>query len=191
MTPPTEVLSTKDDLFFAALAKTGQITRAADIADIDRSHAYKRRDADPAFGERWAKALDTYNDALEAEAHRRAVEGIDELVIYQGTPSVVWQTDETGKLVVDENNKPLPVLGPDGRPKLLTVKKHSDALLALMLKAKRREYRDQSKLELTGADGGPVQVVETPLAAARKIAFALAMGLRAAAQQVEDGSDLG
>ena len=159
MTPPTEVLSTKDDLFFAALAKTGQITRAADIAGIDRRHAYKRRDADPVFGERWAKALDTYNDTLEAEAHRRAVEGFDKGVYHQGA------------LVSTE-------------------KQYSDSLLALMLRAKRREYRDQSKMELTGADGGPIKVDASPLAAARKIAFALAMGLRAAAAQVEDGSDL-
>ena len=45
-------------------------------------------------------------------------------------------------------------------------------------------------MQVTGADGGPIKVDASPLAAARKIAFALAMGLRAAAAQVEDGSDL-
>ena len=68
----------------------------------------------------------------------------------------------------------------------------SDSLLLAMLKAKRREYRDTSKVELTGADGGPVQVEESPIALARKVAFVLALGLRAtkAGAPTDDGSDL-
>lgn len=70
---------------------------------------------------------------------------------------------------------------------------YSDSLLSQMLKAKRKEYRDSSKLELTGAEGGPLQIEETPTQIARRIAFALALGLRAAKQEAsppDDGSDL-
>lgn len=154
------ILATKHNIFFAEMARHGRITQAATAAGIDRGDAYKLRDANPEFAARWAHALDTYADTLEAAAHQRAVEGTDKGVYHQG------------------------VL-------MATEKQYSDSLLLAMLKAKRkREYGDASKIELTGADGGPVQVEETPTQIARKIAFALALGLRAATQQAADGSDL-
>lgn len=153
----------KHNLFFAGLAKHGQITRAARDADISRVTVYSLRDSNPEFSTRWSEALDAYADSLEAAAHQRAVEGTDKGVYHQG------------------------VL-------MATEKQYSDSLLLAMLKAKRkREYGDASKIELTGTDGGPVQVEETPIQIARKIAFALALGLRAAKeapQQPDDGSDL-
>jgi hypothetical protein len=161
MTPTTEALQTKDDLFFAELKRSGQVTRAAAVAGVDRSHAYKRRDNDESFAAKWDAALETYCDLLEAEAHRRAVMGTDKGVWHQGV--------QVG-----------------------TEKQYSDSLLALMLKAKRkREYGDASKVELTGAEGGPVKIDDTPLQSARKIAFALALGMRAAAAPAaDDGTDL-
>lgn len=160
----TETQRAKDDLFFATLRSTGRVTESAVAAGIDYSHAYKRRKADPEFAERWSQALDAYADVLEAEAHRRAVEGIEKGIWHQGL--------QVGK-----------------------ERQFSDSLLALMLKAKRRrEYGDTSKVELTGADGGPVQVEESPIVAARKIAFALALGLRAAEEttspELANGEDL-
>lgn len=161
MTPPTEILQTKDDLFFAELKRTGQITQAAFNAGIDRSYAYKRRDNNPEFAKRWDEALDAFADTLEAEARRRAVEGTDKGVWHQGV-----------------------LVG--------TEKQYSDSLLALMLKAKRRrEYGDTSKVELTGADGGPVKVEEPPFEIGRRIAFALTVAARAKDQGPPvDGTDL-
>ena len=160
MTRDPEILTAKHDLFFAELAKHGQITRATTAAGIDRSHAYKLRDSDPVFGERWSIALETYVDTLEAAAHQRAVEGTDKGVWHQG--------EQVG-----------------------TERQYSDTLLLAMLKAKRkREDGDASKIELTGADGGPVKVEESPIEIARTIAFALALGLREKAAQEADGSDL-
>lgn len=159
-TPPDEIRKVKDDLFFDALAKSGRISFAADVSGLDRSHVYKRRDKDPEFEARWVAALETYGDVLEAEAHRRAVEGVDKGVWYLGAQVGVE-------------------------------KQYSDSLLALMLKAKRREYRDNSKVELTGADGGPVQVESSPLEVARKLAFVLAIGMREAKKTSDPEQDTG
>jgi hypothetical protein len=159
MTRDPDILARKHDLLFAELAKHGQITRATTAAGLDRSTAYKTRDTDPEFGERWAKALDAYADSLEAAAHQRAVEGTDKGVYHQG------------------------VL-------MATEKQYSDSLLALLLKAKRKEYRDNSKVELSGPEGGPLQVEQSPTEIARTIAFALALGLRNKEKQAEDGLDL-
>jgi hypothetical protein len=73
---------------------------------------------------------------------------------------------------------------------MATEKQYSDSLLALMLKAKRKEYRDNSKVELSGPEGGPLQVEQSPTEIARTIAFALALGLRNKEKQAEDGLDL-
>ena len=150
----------KHNLFFAGLAKHGQITRAARDAGIHRVTVYNLRDSNPEFATRWSEALDAYADSLEAAAHQRAVEGTDKGVYHQG------------------------VL-------MATEKQYSDSLLLAMLRAKRKEYGETSKVEITGADGGPGAIEETPTQIARKIAFALALGLRAAKEQTaDDGSDL-
>jgi hypothetical protein len=160
MSKPENIADKTYALFIAELTKDGNVSRAAHVAGVDRSNAYQKRLKDAEFAERWENAIETAADALEAEARRRAVEGTDKGVWHQGV--------QVG-----------------------TEKQYSDSLLALMLKAKRRrEYGDSSKVELTGADGGPVQIEDNPLQSARKIAFALALGLRAAAEQPDDGSDL-
>ena len=187
------ILDAKDNLFLKGLATTGQVAKAARQAQVDRSYAYVRRLNDPVFAERWAEALDSFCESLEAEAHRRAVLGVEEPVIYQGSPTYQFLRDVQGRPLKDEDGSAMLDLDEHGNPKVLTVRKYSDSLLALMLKSKlRREYGDSSKVELTGADGGPVQIEDNPLQSARKIAFALALGVRAAAeqQQPDDGSDL-
>jgi hypothetical protein len=58
------------------------------------------------------------------------------------------------------------VLDEHGQPVPLTVRKHSDTLLALFLKGRRKKvYADRT--EVTGADGGPVQAVDETAKAAR------------------------
>lgn len=64
-----------------------------------------------------------------------------------------------------------------------TEKQYSDSILLAMLKAKRAQYGDKSKLELTGLDGGPVKVEESPTAIGRKLAFALSTAMRALDQE--------
>jgi hypothetical protein len=144
------------NLFLAELALDGNVTRAANAVGVDRSNAYQRRLRNPTFAQRWDDAIETFADAVEAEAYRRAVTGT--------TKGIWWQGARVGE-----------------------EQQWSDSLLLALLKAKRpREYGDRSKLELTGAGGGPVQVEESPIAVARKIAFALHLGLRAAQQSGQD-----
>lgn len=70
--------------FLAMLSETGNISDACRKARIDRSAAYKRRAADQSFAEKWDDALDAAADVLEAEARRRAHDGVLEPVFYQG-----------------------------------------------------------------------------------------------------------
>ena len=69
--------------FLAALAVEGVLSRASEIAGIDRSGVYRRRQADPEFDQACKDAMEAAADALEAEARRRALQGVEEPV-YQG-----------------------------------------------------------------------------------------------------------
>src|SRR5262245_6884618 len=68
----------------AALADTANITRATKAAGVGRRTVYRRRDADPAFAEQMADAIDEATDALELEARRRAKDGVERPVFQKG-----------------------------------------------------------------------------------------------------------
>jgi hypothetical protein len=61
----------KKDCFLGTLAKTCNVSHAASVAGLKRATA-------------WDEALETSLDALEQEARRRALEGVEEAVYYQG-----------------------------------------------------------------------------------------------------------
>jgi len=61
--------------FLAALADTGQITKACKAIDIARPTAYEWRALDPEFARAWDAAKDRSMDVLEDEAFRRAHDG--------------------------------------------------------------------------------------------------------------------
>ena len=145
----------KATAFCAALAETGIVGKACAAVDISRRTAYNWREDCPEFAQAWDKALKIGVTALEDEAHRRAFDGTLEPVFHQG--------DECG-----------------------TVRKYSDTLAIFLLKAHAPEkYRENSRMELTGANGGPVQISDTERAA--KIAAILAA---AKARKDGDVSDL-
>lgn len=129
-------------------------------------------------------ALEEATDALEAEARRRALEGVNEPVVYQGQLTPVWEYDPDGSISLDlVTGKPIQARNPDGSPKWLTINKRSDALLMFQLKGlRRRVYGD--KQEITGADGGALALVDDTKKAARVAA------LIALAQTRKDGADL-
>jgi hypothetical protein len=70
--------------FLKALAETGCITRAAQRAGVARSSMYNAKHRDPEFASAWAAAEQEGADVLEAEAYRRAVEGVEQPVYYKG-----------------------------------------------------------------------------------------------------------
>lgn len=121
----------KKRAFLAALAETGNITRAAELSGVDRSTHYDWLASDESgdYAAAVADAEQQAADRMETEARRRAVEGWDEPV-YQGGEHVG------------------------------TVRKYSDTLLIFLLKGARPEkYRE--RFEHTGKGGGPLQVEHT------------------------------
>jgi hypothetical protein len=167
--------------FLAALREMPVIAHAAKAVGVDRSTAWRARQADEAFAEAWDDAMEEGIDRAEQEAFRRAVVGFEEPVIDKGRLAYRYErfVNEEGmeqyRLLLDENGQPIP----------LTTRKHSDALLAMYLKGRRKKvYADRT--ELTGADGGPVAQVDETAKAAR-VAQLLAVAQQRKAQQDEFG----
>ncbi len=185
----TQLARVKEAWFLEALAEDGNVSRAATAAGFDRKTAYRRRGTDPKFAEAWDNALAIAADRLEAEALRRAVQGVTKPLYYQGQPVYLYRT------VVDENNQP--VLGEDGRELREVVRDaegqpvqaveyiYSDSLLTTMLRgAKPEKYRDnKSTVEVSGPGGGAIELTAvSETERARRIAFTLQQGLIAAQQ---------
>lgn len=133
--------------FLENLANTANVTVSCAAANFSRRTAYDHREADPEFSAAWDEAIETATDALEAEARRRALDGVLEPVVSQGRIVMV-----------------------DGEP--LYIRKFSDSLMLAQLKAYRGErYKEKTETKLVGPNGGPVQsislVVTDPIEAAR------------------------
>ncbi len=175
--------------FLELLSLSGAVYASAHAVGLQPSQLYKRRKVDPEFDEAWSEAIKLSVDRLETEAYRRGVEGIDEPVIHQGEITYVWQRDERGRVLRDEDGRPIPELDGHGKPRALTVKKYSDGLLTLLLKGKAPNvYRDNATVKI-GNDGDEAfKVEESATATARKIAFALAVGMRNKANEQTDES---
>jgi len=109
------------DLFIQVLEDTCSPKDAAAAVGISRRLAFDYKQKDTEFRARWEKALEVALDALLDEAYRRGALGYEEPVIHGGQLSTV--TDPT-----------------TGEQRPLTVRKHSDRLLEVLLKFR---YGDQ------------------------------------------------
>lgn len=148
----------KEIAFLAALAATCNVTKACKAAGAGRMTVYEWRKGDEEFASRWEEAMRIGAEALEDEAKRRAFDGVDEPVFYLGVA--------TG-----------------------TVRKYSDTLAIFLLKgALPEKYRENARMELTGANGGPVQFSESERAA--KLAGLLALAQQRRDGEPDDASDL-
>lgn len=167
--------------FLAALRELPVVAHACKAVGIDRSTAYKARDALPEFALQWEDAMEEGVDRAEQEAFRRGVVGFEEPVIDKGRLAYQYE-----RYVDDEGKEGFrPVLDAMGQPVPLTVRKHSDTLLGLVLKGRRKKvYADRT--ELTGADGGPMQTVDDTAKAAR-VAQLMAMAMRRKEQEQKFG----
>lgn len=115
------------ETFLAEYARSGNISHSARHAGVDRGTHYKWL-ADPAYAEAFKLADADAGDALEAEARRRAVEGVDE--------PVGWYKGKAGGVV----------------------RRYSDTLLIFMLKGRKPDvYGDKHQIEHTGKGGGPIE----------------------------------
>ena len=111
--------------FLAEFAKHGNIKLACEYARIDRSRHYEWLREDPEYAARFEEARQDAINTLEAEAHRRAVKGWQEPVIYQGS------------IAIGKNKKPV------------TITKFDSTLLIFLLKgAAPEKYRDTWKGEI-------------------------------------------
>ncbi|RIV79561.1 terminase [Pelagerythrobacter aerophilus] len=79
------------ETFLATLAETCNVSEAARTAGIGRSTAYEWRDEDEAFAAAWDEAEQEAADKLEREAWRRAVEGTDKPVTFQGVITATYK----------------------------------------------------------------------------------------------------
>lgn len=123
--------------FLEALAAGWSVTKSAGLAGTDRRRLYEQRDQDEEFASAWAEAVELGTDALEDELRRRSIDGYDEETF-----------DGKGELV-------------------RRVRRLSPQDLITALKARRPEvYRENQRVELTGADGGALEVTSPDVAAA-------------------------
>lgn len=114
-------------LFLEVLAETANVTRAAKAAGVTTWTAYEARKQDAAFADQWHEAVEEACDLMEAEALRRAVDGVAKPVFYQGK--------QCGE--IQEYSDTL--------------------LIFLLKAHRPEKFRDNARIELTGKDGGPVQ----------------------------------
>ena len=70
--------------FLLSFAASGNVLQSCLVAGVDRTTAYKAYHGDEAFKKAWQSAEEDAADLLEAEATRRAVEGVDKPVFYMG-----------------------------------------------------------------------------------------------------------
>jgi len=123
------------DPFLVALARTGNVTMAARAAGVSRRHVMEVRKRDTVFALAWEDAIEEAADLLEAEVHRRAVEGVDEPVYGRRYA----QNEETGRSYQIS----------DGQ--VGSIKRYSDTLLIFHLKGTRpQKYRDNVQQEHSG-----------------------------------------
>lgn len=126
--PPQRPREQKQAAFLAAYSELGNVSAAALVSEVHISTHYKWMHEDPEYPAKFEEAKKIAIDKLEAEARRRAVEGVEEPV-YQG-----------GK-------------------KVGTIRRYSDTLLIFLLKgALPHKYKERYSTEITGREGGPIEV---------------------------------
>ena len=133
--------------FLAALVHTGgSIVSAAAAAGIDRSLHYIWLREDPAYPERFATAWDQAMDTLEAEAARRAFEGVAEPVFHAGKRVLDVAVDEKGQIKRNSDGKPIAVPA--------AIRRHSDTLLMFLLNGNRsNKYRQRTDARFVDEKG--------------------------------------
>lgn len=114
------------EAFLDELRQRGNVRDAARVAGLARQTFYEWKGADPDFAAAWDEALDEAADTMEREAWRRAVEGVDEPVF--------------GRVGKDQDGE------------VGTIRRYSDSLMQLLLKAHRPEkYRERQQVEHSGS----------------------------------------
>jgi hypothetical protein len=146
-------LSAKQRVFLAAYERTGVVKAAAKAAKIAYKSHYNWL-TDPEYKTAFAEAEEVAIELLEAEVPRRAMYGVQELVIYQGKLCFEPLRDpKTGQVKRDRKGRPLLTTTP------LTIPRKSDNLLMFLLKALAPEkYRENAPVQRAAAASAPPQI---------------------------------
>lgn len=143
--------------FLQTLADTCNLGKACEASGMSRTAWFKYRKENPEFDAAWKEAERIGVTVLEDEAKRRAFEGVEKPILYQGQFTRKFETrlDElTGAPEIDTATgqvKYFPVYDRSGRHTIETIREYSDSLVALLLKAHDHDkYRDHSKVEVEG-----------------------------------------
>lgn len=136
--------------FLARLREGFSILAACEASGLNRRVAYRHRETDPEFASAWDEALEEGTDRLEDEARRRAVDGVEKVVVSAGA-------------IVE-------ILDPEtGCKSPLMVTTYSDRLLVKLLEARRpAKFRSGVQVNMEADDAAEVLAI---LQAARKRAL--------------------
>jgi hypothetical protein len=138
----------KKAAFLRAFARRGIILDGVTAAGVSRHTVNYWREEDEWFEDLYHAALEEAGDRVEAEAMRRAMDGVDVPVIFHGMPTMVEDALT-------------------GEKRMLTTKQYSDPLLALLLKGRKPEqYRENIKQTHSFEGQTGVLIVPGPVDAA-------------------------
>ncbi len=84
MAQRTKLTRQRKRTFLEHLRATCNVTESAQVAGVSRTAMYERRAIDPELAKAWDDAIEQATDALEKEARRRALDGVDKPVHFQG-----------------------------------------------------------------------------------------------------------
>jgi len=109
--------------FLAVLRERGIVRAACEQAGVNRAAAYRARQEDAAFAEQWDLAIEDAVDLLEAEAWRRAFDGVTRRVYWKGECiDVIQEYSDRLMMLLLKGRRPsifrdnVSVTGPDGGP---------------------------------------------------------------------------
>jgi hypothetical protein len=173
--------------YLEALRRLGKRAPACRAIGVNAGAVAARVKIDADFAAAEQEAIDDCVDDMEAEMIRRARDGIEKPVIYQGELQYLTEpmVDLDGAVMRSAAGHVLTrlVYSPDGKPRVLTTNERSDALLMFGLKGyRKRTFAERT--ELTGADGSPLDTTSDTERAARVAA------LLELARSRKDGGDI-
>jgi|SRR5581483_3478559 len=82
-------------IFLQKLSEGETVVDAASSTDFDRATFYRWRDSDPKFAADWEIAYTHGTDALEAEAQRRGMAGVEKPITVAGRREVIREYSDT------------------------------------------------------------------------------------------------
>lgn len=164
--------------FLAAFRILASVKAAAKAAKIARRTHYVWLKTDPDYNRAFREAIPEAAQAIEDEIAERAMRGVYEPNVFQGR--FIYPQEQY--VAVEAYGKEPAVMAwrdkPGARP--IGMWKKSDALLMFLARGWMPEkYKRTSAVELSGPDGGPIEIVAR-LQAARARVAALAAARRSA-----------